>query len=219
MKKRICVNPRRAVNAMRDFLSIASPNLYETLVWPAEISGTRPKKEEFSDPLDWYSAIVDWELENGEMVKFPITPKVYKMKEENFCVHSSDLFEDGDDTVRFGYNYEALFDNSIHGTIVIIRDMEKREKYMRGFSRITKILLHEMGHLATHEEIYEKYSEEELEQLHNENHNNKGGNYGYIHLPDEYAATQWAIDWLKNPKNRKIAKAFEKKFWSCFVTE
>lgn len=39
----------------------------------------------------------------------------------------------------------------------------------------------------------------------------------YYFLPDERAATEWAIEWLKNSENRKIAKKFEKEFFECFV--
>ena len=41
-------------------------------------------------------------------------------------------------------------------------------------------------------------------------------NNAYFQMPDETAATEWAIKWLSNPENRKIAKAFEKKFFACF---
>ena len=41
-------------------------------------------------------------------------------------------------------------------------------------------------------------------------------NYAYFTLPDETAATEWAINWLSDAENRKKAKAFEKKFFACF---
>jgi hypothetical protein len=200
---------------MTEFLALACPNLYETTAYPAELEDTYPKFEDYDNPLDWLYDCTDWESANTKTVLMPITPKVYKMKEKNFCVHCSDLFVDGEDTVHFGYNYECLFSNSPRGAVVILRDMAQRGKHMKGFSRITKILLHEIGHLATYTKVHNKYSTDELVELHHHCRNN----YNYIRLPDEYAATQWAIDWLKDANNRKTAKQFEKKFWACFVAE
>lgn len=216
MKKKVCIHPRRAVNAMKEFLTTACPDVYEALVYPSENEHPMPSSKDFNDAFEWLEALHNYEEKYGQVIKLPITPKMYKMKEKNFCVHPSDVFEDGDDTVRFGYNYELLFDQSYYGVLIVFQDMEERGKHMRGFSRITKCLLHELGHLATYEEVHEQFSEEEIDRMHKDNYL---GNYGYIRLPDEYAATQWAIDWLKDPEHRKIAKAFEKKFWACFAAE
>ena len=38
----------------------------------------------------------------------------------------------------------------------------------------------------------------------------------YFLLPDEVVATKWAIDWLENAENRKLAKAFEKEFFKYY---
>ena len=43
-------------------------------------------------------------------------------------------------------------------------------------------------------------------------------NFEYFKLPDEKAATDWAIEWLSHPENRRKAKEFEKKFFACFKT-
>jgi O-antigen/teichoic acid export membrane protein len=38
----------------------------------------------------------------------------------------------------------------------------------------------------------------------------------YFLLPDEMSATDWAVEWLQDAEHRRIAKAFEKKFFACF---
>lgn len=61
-------------------------------------------------------------------------------------------------------------------------------------------VLHEMGHIATSEEMdwagrddCESYEE-------------------YFAQHDEMLATNWAIDWLNNKANEKLAKVFEEKW-------
>ena len=36
----------------------------------------------------------------------------------------------------------------------------------------------------------------------------------HFKLPCEMVATDWAITWLQDPTNRKVAKAFEKDFFT-----
>lgn len=87
----------------------------------------------------------------------------------------------------------------------------------KGFADVTISVLHEIGHNLTKELIpedfdrenqyfdtfFEAESEEELQNL-------------YFAWPDETLATDWAIEWLSDPEHRKLAKAFEKKFFACF---
>jgi hypothetical protein len=78
---------------------------------------------------------------------------------------------------------------------------------------VTLALLHELGHLSV--EFNEDYDRElalaEIKSLPREEIN-----FAYFRLPDETAATDWAIEWLQIAENRKLAKAFEKKFFACF---
>lgn len=76
----------------------------------------------------------------------------------------------------------------------------------KGFSNVTLSILHECGHFMTQEIFcfgaYAKYRD------------NAGTDMTeYMAIPYEMIATQWAICWLNNPANRKIAKRFEKKFF------
>ena len=58
------------------------------------------------------------------------------------------------------------------------------------------------------------YGEDEITRLYQEA---KGNNEKYLHVPTEWVATQWAINWLADAENRKIAREFERKFWACFA--
>lgn len=189
MKKRKLKNPRKVMWAMRDFLNQASNLTYETV--------------SFSDDED----VFDFEIE--EM------PRMCKMKNFNgtkqgFCAFNPD----GDATEYFeiGYNFEELYccgHSQFRKHFVNICPMGK------GFADITITLLHELGHFSTNQEIQGYDRKTELKFL-KQVMPNELINYAYFMLPDEMAATLWAIEWLKDSENRKLAKAFEKKFFACF---
>ena len=117
---------------------------------------------------------------------------------------------------EFQYNLEQLMaigSDYSNGIGSICANMGQRASYMKGFSQVTKVLLHEMGHHFTYHQIMKLYGEEEITRLYKEA---GGSNEKYVHIPTEWVATQWAINWLADPEHRKIAKAFEKEFWACF---
>ena len=91
---------------------------------------------------------------------------------------------------------------------------------LKGFSDVTISLLHELGHLETNEEIRPDFPvfARELAMLAIEDRvtDNTERNNLYFALPDEKAATEWAITWLSDAGNRRKAKKFEKKFFACF---
>lgn len=74
----------------------------------------------------------------------------------------------------------------------------------RGFADITISILHEIGHHFNREIFLFDTDEEEYKEA-----------YGYDHFnfPCEKVATEWAIEWLKDPEHRKVAKRFEKDFF------
>lgn len=88
----------------------------------------------------------------------------------------------------------------------------------RGFSNITIAILHEMGHIATKGHAPESYDRvKEIRKIEIECGNNlRKANQAYFRLPDEELATAWALRWLENPENRKIAKKFEKEFFKAW---
>jgi len=82
-------------------------------------------------------------------------------------------------------------------------DFVRRYPPARGFADVTLTILHEMGH-HFNREIYlnaEKTEGDTMEE--------------HLALPHEVVATDWAINWLKDPINRKTAKAFEKEYRSA----
>lgn len=121
------------------------------------------------------------------------------------------------------------------------KDFRARSKEAKYFRNITLMLLHELGHLETKGRIPKKYDhfaemekiynrtskrfcEEfncpdsfELQELINENPALHKAwydtlNVEYRKLPDEMMATNWAIEWLKDPAHRKLCKKFEAQF-------
>jgi hypothetical protein len=163
---------------------------------------------------------LEWWLEEGnscidpncpmpktELVCYDRTPIIHHYK-KMCAVNPNDTCEE---TFEIRYNLEEL---TSKGHTQFRKDFEKRCPMARGFSDITISLLHELGHHACGDNEYEDYNREEelkfIEQLPKEMIN-----LFYFLLPDEMDATNWAIEWLQKPNNRKIAKQFEKKFFNC----
>lgn len=85
------------------------------------------------------------------------------------------------------------------------RNFVERCPIAQGFSNITLTLLHECGHWATRSILnvveYEKMVQKAYTQE------------MYMDIPWEHLATDWAICWLNDPINRKIAKGFERAYF------
>ena len=82
-------------------------------------------------------------------------------------------------------------------------DFIQRCPLARGFAHVTLSILHEIGHHFNREVyIFSDIVEDENETT--EEH---------IKLPYEIVATNWAIEWLQDKENRKVAKAFERDFF------
>lgn len=101
------------------------------------------------------------------------------------------------------------------------RNFKMRCEVAKGFSDLTLSLLHELGHCETQDDLPEEYDREKAYKMMEKY--GKGDrrilNLMYFCLPDEYAATQWAIDWLSDEDNRKRAKKFEKDFFKAWRGE
>lgn len=83
-------------------------------------------------------------------------------------------------------------------------DFVSRCPMARGFADITLSILHEIGHHFNREAFI--FMEEMKEY-------NEAQGMDHFKFPCERVATDWAITWLQNPTNRKVAKAFEKNFF------
>ena len=138
----------------------------------------------------------------------------HEWDEQTFGVNVIDFVQNRTAKIFFMYDFDAL-NRDDHNYCKVFADMNERANYMRGFSRVTRSIVHEAGHLATIKDILDTIGEGSLWLQRSKAHSV----YDYIHLPDEWAATEWAIKWLSDPENRKMAKEFEKKFFSCFVAE
>lgn len=117
-----------------------------------------------------------------------------------------------------GYFYETatnkinidLTDNEDFG---FMRHLKETHKYKNAdkISIIVWSILHEIGHYETEDEIEweDDFNDRAVLALTGENvkYNTKVQDM-YFNLPSEFAATEWAIDWVKN--NFKIAKEISK---------
>lgn len=122
------------------------------------------------------------------------------------------------DTLEVYYNLDGLFDD---GMKMFRSYWTNKVPMLKGFADITLTLLHELGHLETNDEIRKTFSSE-LRQLawfaiDNKFNNVVDKNFQYFGMPDEATATKWGIAWLSDFEHRKLAKAFEQKFFACFV--
>ena len=191
-------HPRKVMWVMRDFLNNASDLTCEQWYLPS-----RDKMIELGlDPDDLFAGFGHIEKEN-------VKKTCVLTKEDGFRAYH---YWDDDDRTTFhiGYNLEELY---CKGSKQFRQDITRRSSITKGFANVTLALLHELGHLST--ECDEDYDRElalaEIKSLPREEIN-----FAYFKLPDETAATNWAIEWLQNAENRKLAKAFEKKFFACF---
>lgn len=136
--------------------------------------------------------------------------KTVFIKGKYFAAFLYDYYPDGVATIS--YSFENIQND---GQKQFRQDFTSRCKAAKGFADITICILHEVGHFAV-EEVTRNYNRcEKIREL-QWTIPQATINFEYFKLPDEKAATDWAINWLSIPENRKIAKQFEKKFFSCF---
>lgn len=197
MKKRELKHPRKVMWAMRDFMNRASNLTYEVIYFPS----TEECDKNGWDFFDHY--YTEERPRECRMRNFTGTPL-------GFCAINCD--DEELEIFEIGYNIDQL---NGKGNAQFRKHFENLCPMARGFADVTISLLHELGHFST-EQKFEGYDRRtEIEFL--EKHIPKEViNYAYFMLPDEMAATLWAVEWLQNAENRKIAKAFEKKFFACF---
>lgn len=195
MKVRTIKHPRKLVKIMNEFVNKVYQPTYEIIEVPAQINPNETT-EQF------------WE--RFHRAKEIQVPGYFKMvKDTSFRAYIGD---DGYECCRIGYNIEDLFymgSKQFRQHFINICPMGK------GFADITIILLHEIGHFAS-EQDFDNYDRAiSLKEL-DKKYSREIINFAYFQLPDEASATNWAIEWLQSKENRAIAKAFEKKFFTCF---
>lgn len=195
-------NPRKIVWAMRDFINSAHDLQYEAGSYNDE--PMPPVDASFEEFCAW--------LRGCKLVYEKRTVKMVSVGK--FCA----FIHDADEYFRIGYDINDIASNSYPGDTDFMVDIYKRCPMTRGFASITLALLHELGHIYTNEDIpnWDDFKrQEEIEKIHNQFKTHREINFAYFKLPDETAATDWAIAWLQDAEHRKMAKAFEKKFFAC----
>lgn len=136
---------------------------------------------------------------------------------EGFAIHA-----DGDD-IDMLYDYRAL-DHTLECNKAFDNYVHNRWRYTKGFADVTLAILHEMGHYATAYSLRKYDRAKELVKLYEKASLNNWSwyeiqTYYTTQMKDERKATEWGMNWLGNPQNRKTAKAFEKAFFKCWKGE
>ena len=191
-------HPRKVMWVMRDFLNNASDLTCEQWYLPS-------KDKMIELGLDLGDLFAGF----GHMEKEIVKKTCVLTKENGFRAYH--YWDDCDRTTfHIGYNLEELY---CKGSKQFRQDITRRSSITKGFANVTLALLHELGHLSTErDEDFDRESAMALIKLLPKEERN----FAYFKMPDEKAATDWAIEWLQNAENRKLAKAFEKKFFACF---
>ena len=194
MVKRELLKPRKVIWVMRDFINEIHGLTY------MDVSLPYIKDESLDKWFERFSNAVEEEI-----------PSQVKMtyREDGFAVCP---IEKDDPEFHFFYNLDELYSR---GHKQFAQDFFARCPMSRGFASITITILHEIGHMNAQQD-FEGYNRiEAIRELKN-NFPRETINFEYFKLPDEKAATDWAIEWLSHPENRRKAKEFEKKFFACF---
>jgi hypothetical protein len=200
MKKRQIKHPRKVVWVMRDFINEIHGLTYTAMYLP-------PKTKENETAEDVFER-----LSNMEEVEEPMSVEMIYRK-RGFAVLTEAEEEEQDSGVfSFYYNLEELW---CKGHFQFSKDFFSRCPMSRGFASITLTILHELGHKNSQQE-FNGYDRIEAIKKIEKTVPRELINFEYFKLPDEKAATDWAIEWLQNAENRKKAKEFEKKFFACF---
>lgn len=193
MRKRKLIHPRKVVWVMRDFINEIHELTYITSRVPY-IEG---------------ESVDDLMKRLGEAQQVEEKASVKMVKAHGFCAYPGD---EGEEFFRIGYNFDELW---CKGSFQFAQNFYSRCPMGRGFASVTLAILHELGHFHS-QQNFEGYDRKSALKNINENFAPQFANFEYFKLPDEKSATDWAIEWLQNPENRKIAKRFEKKFFECF---
>ena len=194
MIKRELIKPRKVVWVMRDFINEIHGLTYMNICLPYI---------ENEDTDEWFER-----FRNATEEEIPSRVKMTRSK-RGFAVWP---VEKDDPEFHFFYNLDELY---CKGSKQFAQDFFSRCPMGRGFASVTITILHELGHMNA-QQSFEGYNRiEAIEEL-RKNFPRETINFEYFKLPDEKAATDWAIEWLSHPENRRKAKEFEKKFFACF---
>lgn len=204
MRKMKLIHPHKVKWCMEEFINQIHTLTYEEIDMVGFL--------DYIDKLPTRTAEVWSEQETFVTVK-PRVCKFKKEEEHNFS--AINIYDTDDEIFYIGYNIEDLW-TPTH--TLFRKSFTNKSSIAKGFSDIVLTLLHELGHFETAFDIDDKdYDrEKEMMKIMLNSDSLEEANMKYFELPDEKAATEWGIKWLQDANNRKIAKAFEKKFFACF---
>lgn len=215
MKELCCVSPRKASAVMKKFINEASDLTY--------------KKGTVSMNKAWQDENGDWHW-NDEDVIWEDAKKEMRVRRQDDCFCA--MLIDGESTEDRNVGYILYDFQRLIGKQSFCEYWRRNNPMLKGFADITLILLHELGHFETNDEIRKTFSMEDREEAIADIKeqfsividdfsivDEERINESYFELPDEYAASMWGVNWLKDGEHRKIAKAFERKFFACFTDD
>ena len=158
-------------------------------------------------------------LETAEPITVQVTFHVKYGKE--CCAWDCQDFENPD--CEIDMNFASLM---TCGSQAVRENIISRCPTAKGFSRMTFVLLHEIGHFMTAEEAEEEEEispDEEFERMLNammiantEIEFERIVQKYHYSKQEEMLATDWAINFLADPDNRKKTKAFEREFFKAW---
>lgn len=201
MKGNNKMNNRKVLNIMREFLYQAMDDKMDILV------------DDGCDLISFEPLVIHHGVRPVQYRK----PRIYFKKDNGF-----NIYENDDCDLVIGYDENYIYNKLSKKEKILHKAARKSftvgESHVNGFSTITLILLHELGHMeAEHGHNTDKEKEfikKMLEMYRNDNRTSLEYNQEiHFNLPAEIAATSWAIEWLRHPKNAKIAKEFERKYF------
>lgn len=194
MIKRELLKPRKVIWVMRDFINEIHGLTYMDVRLPHI-------ENESTD--EWFERFC-----NATEEEIPSRVKM-TYREKGFAVCT---IEKDEPEFHFFYNLDELYSK---GSKQFAQDFFARCPMGRGFASVTITILHEIGHMNAQQK-FEGYNRIKAIRELEKNFPRETINFEYFKLPDEKAATDWAIEWLSHPENRRKAKEFEKKFFACF---
>lgn len=206
MKK--CIHPIKASRAMICFLDNIHNFTYEEFDYDAPSSVVEFFGEKFEFPA---------------MKKCRAHVELKRNKNVGFYANLTNLSKRGIVTIGIAKELFNQYDScfSCLGCKQVRADAVYRHPHIKGYSILTFVLLHELGHFMTEEEADKKegkYSTDYNELVH-KYIPQKYWNYFHAENYKERLATDWAANWLSIPENGKKAKQFEKEFFACYKGE
>ena len=196
-----CAHPRICQRLMEDFVNSASDLTYEDDCTPIKVV----EKEDGE-----YSLVL------GEPNFITCYTPIKVRKGSNKRGSSYTVLRECEDEPVYIYYRLDYHTPKDCGHREFGRNIHLRAPFTKGFSSVTLMLLHELGHQETLNEVPAYYDRAKAIKSIQKMSNKTACHQRYFSLPDEYLATSWAIEWLTKKENRKIAKNFEKAFFKAW---